>query len=221
MARDFNGTTGYLEYSGAGITATPLTMACWFNSDSIAAAQCLMSICVSGGSHRFMISANGDAAGDPCRAYTIDAGIPYAESTTGYTASTWYHCAGVFASTTSRAIYLNGGSKGTNATSATPAGLNRTIIGARISTTYGAFTDGRIAYPCYWNVALTDDEVVSLASGIHPSFIRPASIVYCPDIEGYSSPEYDPYSQVSFTVNGTAPQADNPPKIILPFSEVA
>ncbi len=175
MARDFNGSSDYIEGGSAVATAVPLTMSCWFRGASINTA--LMSIGVSGGTHRFAINIS---SGSFCQALSqAGAAAPILGTTNVVTASTtWYHACAVFASSTSRSIYTNGADKQTNTTSNTPTGLNRTVLGARYSTTLGAYHTGELADVAIWNVELTDAEVASLGTGIQADRVRPTGLVF-------------------------------------------
>ena len=87
----------------------------------------------------------------------------------------WWNALGLFASTTSRTAYVN-------TTAGTPNTDSRSItteISIRIGrrATGNAFT-GQLAEFAIWNVALTADEINSLAQGFKPPRIRPQSLLY-------------------------------------------
>lgn len=188
MAYDFNGTNQYLQVGSAVLTAAPLTMACWFNSDLITASQTLVSITnsgVTGGITRFAIFAGGSISGRPVRAIASDTSLNngIAATTSGYSANTWHHAAGVFTSASSRSVYIDGGNSATDTTSITPTLLDRTNIGVQFLQTAGgtsgiAFTDGRIAEVGIWNTSLTAAEVASLAKGMTCDKVRPQNLVF-------------------------------------------
>ena len=188
MAYQFNGTNQYLQLGSAAVTAAPLTMACWFNVNSITYSHVLVSITnsgIEGGITRFVLLAAGAISGDPVRAIASDSSSQngIAETTKGYSANIWHHAAGVFTSQISRSSYLDGGNSGTNATSITPTLLNRTNIGVQFLQSAGgtsgtSFTDGQIAEVGIWNAALTSEEVASLAKGMTCDKIRPQSLVF-------------------------------------------
>ena len=181
MSSSFSGTsTRNIRSTSTPITAAPLTMACWFNSTSATAAQVMMSIGVTSGSNRFHLAALGNDAQKRINAFVDQNGTTdnTALTTSGYTANKWHHAAAVYYSATSRASFIDGGSKGTGSnTSIIPTGLNEILIaGRRISGTIGASFAGLIAEVGIWNVALTDDEVLSLSKGFTPSLIRPRNL---------------------------------------------
>lgn len=218
MARAFvRASSQYLEYGGAVVTEVPLTMACWFRSDSTTLSQALMALGRSDANDdTFLLAANGAAGGDPVQAQTSGVGGASAVTTTGFSANTWHHACGVFAAVDSRAAYIDGGSKGTNAGSQTPSGLDRTRIGLYYS---GAtlYMSGRIALPAIWNVALSDEEVAALARGLDPRYIRPESLVGGWELWGLNSPEPDFTGFGRHMIVTGAVAAPEPPGIV-PFT---
>ncbi|MHA2079407.1 MAG: LamG-like jellyroll fold domain-containing protein, partial [Candidatus Thorarchaeota archaeon] len=159
----------YLYLNKPIITAEPFTMACWFNIADNTNYHALMGLATESGGGRewesFMLLAQGAVAGDPvrCWAYgTTDTGGP-ADTTTGYSVNTWHHACGVWTSDTSRAAFIDGGSKGTDSTDVGDVIAENTCIGAiyqyQGSLVVDGPTDGRIANACIWNRALSDAEV--------------------------------------------------------------
>lgn len=211
MAYDFNGSSQYLSVGSAVLTAVPLTMACWFNSDSTTTTQALVAINGNGssgtGETRFAMVAGGALSGDPVAisAKNTSGTDGLAQTSTGYSANTWTHAAGVFTSNTSRTAYINGGNTGTNSTSVTPNSLTRTVIGASNTESGVSFyANARIAEVGIWNVALSAAEIASLADGMKCNRIRPASLVfYAPLVRNI----YDYENGVSITNNNSTPVA--------------
>jgi uncharacterized protein (DUF2267 family) len=179
MARQFNGTNEYLEVNSAVLTAVPITMACWFNSDSASAFQVLMSIVDSSQSDEmFRLVLAGDEVGDPVNAVARQTGTnTWASTTAGYSTGTWQHACGVWSANNARAAYLDGANKGTDVVASTPTGMDRTSIGRVGDSSPGSYMDGEIAEAGVWNVALSDAEVAMLAKGFSPLLVRPQSLV--------------------------------------------
>lgn len=219
MSRNFNGTTQYLSNTNAILAATPLTMACWFYSTNAAALQNLMEIGTDGtANHRFSLDANGSAAGDPIRAgANTAAGLAVASTSTGYAINTWQHACGVWASTTDRKAYLNGGGEGTNTTSRVPAGMNSTYIGARHNAAVDTFIVGFIAEAAIWNAALNTSEIAALARGVSPLRIRPDNLKFYSPLFGVGSPEPDYIGGFHLTLNNAPTQTDHAP-VMPPFA---
>ena len=180
MAYEFNGTTQYLSVSSAPITALPLTMAAWFNSDSISAGQVILSL--DNGATAFQgyrLIAAGTVAGDPLRADTGGATPNVSiDSSIGYTANTWNHAAGVFTQP-SVSVSLNGSVNSTTSNFTIFPTVNRFNIGIRLTSgSPGLYLDGRMAEVGIWNAALTAAEIASLAKGMTCDKVRPQSLVF-------------------------------------------
>jgi len=112
--------------------------------------------------------------------------------------NTWGHAAAVFVSTTSRFAYLNGVAGTENTTSRIPVTTpDTTNIGARIlrdATVNIPAIESLIAEAAIWNVVLTAAELLQLAAGYSPLFVRPASLVaYYPLIRGDASGDCPDY----------------------------
>lgn len=173
MARNFNGTSARIHVSSAVVTAAPYTMACWFRPANVTQVSSLISLSSSNIQYSTLFF-RGDIAGDPIDILDEGgSGQKVARSTSGCTSGLWHHACGVFASTTSRTVYLDGGSSATNTSSVAPT-LNQTEIGAWRSSFW---FNGDIAEVGVWNVALNAAEVASLAKGVSPALVRPQSLV--------------------------------------------
>lgn len=213
MARSFNGTSDYLIYSGAAVTTTPLTMACWAKWNTLGTSTMLMTIGDNASTNtllnRFRINKNATNSLVSAAANTTTSGTSVGGTIAA--TGTWYHCAGVFTSATSRNVYLDAVAGTANTTNVTPTSLDDTTIGASTFTgpSVGAYMDGQIAEAGIWNVALTAAEITSLAKGVSPLMIRPASLISYWPLIGKTSPEIDLRSRFEMTVNG-AVAADHP-----------
>lgn len=210
MARYFDDAfSQYLQYGTAVVTAAPLTLAAWFNSDDTSINQDLVCITdTAGDQNYFQLTASSATrvvavARDSAPANT-------ATTSTTWSANVWNHACGVFESSTSRLAYLNGGGVGTNSNNRTPAGLDVVSIGRLSRATPANHMSGRIAHAAIWNAALGADEVVSLAKGFVPWMIRPESLVAYWPIWGNSSPEPDVIGGANATVNGATASAAYP-----------
>jgi hypothetical protein len=165
----------------------------------------------------WFLSLEGSVGGDPVRAIAATPTYQYgqADTSSGFSTSTWHHVAGVFTSSTSRAAYLDGGNKGTNSTSIVPTGpFDETCFSGywEGGVQYNSI-DGYIAECAIWNAALTDAEVAALAAGYSPLLIRPANLVfYVPLIR---DADEDIVGGLSLTANGT-PTVEAHPRIYYP-----
>jgi hypothetical protein len=188
MALTFSGTTQRLAKGSAILTAYPCSLACWVNVSNLAnSSRGAMGVCNTAGSSGCMMYS--DTTG---HLNADNTGSNVATTTATIGTGAWHHWAAVFASSTSRTIYLDGGNSVNVQNPQNISGLNNTLIG---SIYEGAYFDmaGTIAWPGIWNIDLTAAEVSALASGFSPKRIRPASLVsYCwllgtspePDLKG-------------------------------------
>jgi len=180
VSYDFDGTSAAYRCASAVVTTTPLTFACWFNSDSFAAQKYLMSAMdeSSGTLNGFVLAVStlGRAV-----AFTFGSGTQNsANSTAGGSTGVWGHAAAVYTSSTSRRAYYNGGSEGTNSTARAPANAPDNVVLANYRTNAYSSTwfDGRIADAAVWNTDLTAAEVAELGKGVSPLKVRPQSLVW-------------------------------------------
>lgn len=161
-----DGATEYLQLGSAPITAAPLTMTSWFNSDDDTIQQALMWIGdVDSTVNWFSLEIMGSVGGNPVRARARAGAITGdADTTSGYSANTWHHAAAVFISSTSRASFIDGGSKGTDVTDATPANSNDTAIGRLADSTPGRYFSGRTFDTRLYGGTKTNTEILQMAN---------------------------------------------------------
>lgn len=169
MALSGFSTSNYITINSALVAAAPLSIAVWFKTTL--GGNMVVFNDVSQNNNYFGIY--------PVGIYARGGGgvTDGVSATTSYTTNTWQHACGVFASTTSRSVYLNGGSKATSTTSVSPVNLTKINIGVYRTTSPVDPFSGSMAEIGIWNAALTDDEVASLADGFTPNQIRPQSLV--------------------------------------------
>lgn len=205
MAYEFTAASSqYLSTAIAPVTATPLTMACW-NIRPTAALQILLAISDEGNANTryslsagstsgaFVIAHNGTTSG------TATIGSPLTNA--------WAHAAGVFTSPTSRTVYLNGSFVTNTTTVSDPASLDNLTIGARRNSSVLNLFTGSVAEVGIWNVALTAEEVASLADGMTCDKVRPQSLVfYAPLVRDL----IDYKGGLTITNNNTATVANHP-----------
>jgi len=169
VARLFNDASSeYLEITSAILTDPPITFACWAITDTVAVQRCIMGIF---GSTQAVDWFSLEIAPGVLRALQRVGGqvTGRADSSTVPAVDVWEHYCGVFTNATSRAVYLNGGGKGTNTDNLIRAQtVNRTSIGRRSDQSPGQYWSGSIAKAAIWNAALTDAEVTQLAAGTPP-----------------------------------------------------
>ena len=216
MAYEFNGTNQRITAANP-ISDVPFTLACWFNPQKDTSNRCLLQVGNFATTNRCTLFALGNVAGDPVRLQVLGStATATVVTSTGWTTNTWNHACGTAKLTGSFppqefAVYLNAGGKvtGTSNVGAPSSAWSSTSIGVQqqngvINT--GTHFDGLIAEAGIWNVALTDDEIASLAKGMTCNLVRPQSLVfYAPLIRELQ----DIKGGLTLTNNNTATVADH------------
>ena len=219
VARDFVTASGdYLEINSAVALAAPITVSGWMRSNNTLIDQVVLSIVQRGTGEHYMALVATLGLNNVW--WTARGGIAapsQAITTAPWTANTWHHVCGIEASPTDRRAYLDGGNKGTDATSRTPAGLDRTSIARAGFLPSGFAFSGDLAHVAVWDAALTDAEVASLAAGASPLSMRRDSLIAYWPVGGHS-PEPDIVGGLDMTLFGAPAQSEEPP---VPHSIVA
>lgn len=186
----------YISKASALVASPPMTMACWVNFTTNAANAFIMGIASATTTHSSYFSIQMLTASKKIiAAISNDAGsttdVTAATSTTTSTA-TWYHVAAVFTSATSRTAYLNGAGATTSAVSVTPGTCDSSYVGdIKFNATVAAGLIGLVAFPAFWNVALSATDIASLANGESPLHYHPSGLVSYARLTGGNSPEPD------------------------------
>lgn len=218
MARAFDDVSSqYLYRSTPILTATPISMSALFYVDDLTLAQNVVGFSSEDDNsyHGFWLHFRGDEAGDYLQARCYDGGLGIAASTIGVSADTWHHGVARFTSPTDRSVLLDGGNKGTNATSVTPLSIDNATIGAiyywaTSENVIATPLSGRIAEVGIWNISLTDAEATILALGYSPLLIRPQNLVAYWPLIGKNSPEIDLVGGYDMTLINTPTTAVHP-----------
>ena len=163
------------------VTVPPFTVAGWARPTSFASIGILFYLgnnsAASTNQHRLAITSSADLA-------CVSMGAATGQATTAntLTQNVWHHCAGVWASPTSRRAILAGDltDARTNATSVTPPTPTSLNLGSQRATgsVFSAAVDAQLENWAVWDVALTDAEVVALSKGVQPCDIRPSALRY-------------------------------------------
>lgn len=155
---DFDATNDHVVVTTPPVTNVPCTIIALAKMGSDSATTTIVSVTDSVSEEQFNLEAAGSVASDPIRAVTKDSAgsAGRAATSTGYTAGQWHECAGVFASTASRAAFIDGGSKGTNTTTLSVASIDTGYIGSLRGT---LFFNGSLKSVRIYSRALTDAEV--------------------------------------------------------------
>lgn len=138
----------------AVITGYPFTLSCVARSTDITNQQFVFGF--GGPAGAVYLSFAGQNVGDPVRIFQD--GETRGVTTTGYTSGKWHLLTMVQSSSTSRAVYIDAGSKGTN-TSDVPFFTPTQITKIGVSGNGSSFLQGDVLSAWAWNRALSDDEV--------------------------------------------------------------
>ena len=209
MSRDFElSTADYLELA-SDITGAPSewSFAAWVKLESTGITQTIMSIAINASGNHFLkldVSTSGNL-----RFRARSTAGPSDAIAAGMTSGSWIFVGCRKRSGSSDRSCFLGTTKGDNTTSRAATGMNRTSIGRTADTNGPAYFDGLIAYPTWWNVALTDAEFATLAGGGWPGDTQTANVIDILRLTG-SSPEVGDNS-TSFTLSGSPTySADEP-----------
>lgn len=223
MAREITATAGGTSRVVYGYSRTwPLTMACWVRfSTHTDSYPVPFSIC-------------GTTSSEALNFYQEYSGFNYSIIWGSYNASQdfiigpgpdyppndrWYALVGrLLAGDSQKFDYYDPvlGTKysGTDTANLISLSLDTTALGNVYDTGWGQSLDGAWAEAAIWDVALSDDEVLSYLYGVAPSLIRPSALTfYVPGIRGNGD---DLIGGVSGTETGTITNAEHPPGIIYP-----
>jgi hypothetical protein len=191
----------------------PLTMACWFRMKAQTTEnQQIFNIIATNFSTQWRLVFADLSTGDPLRFVNFNAGTGInVDGTSTVSLNTWYHGCGVVTSSTDRRVYFNGVLENTVTTSGSnTVDPSYVRIGGGINTATGAvqgFNDSIVAECGIWNVALTAEEIASLAKGMTCDKVRPQSLVfYAPLVRELQ----DVKGGLTITNNNTATVADHP-----------
>lgn len=206
MARSFTRVASmYLEVDSTPITTYPLTMACWFYT-TVQQWQGMMWVGDKDkGNHFHSLGLNAAAWGTTVHARSRLANVK-ALSTVGYGLNAWHHAAGVFAANNDRRAFYDGGNKGVDANVSNDANYDRMSIGRQGDSSPDWYMGGYIAEAAWWNAALTDAEIASLALGYGPLLVRPQNLAcYVPLIRDNDKDVVGGLSFTAFNAPTVAP----------------
>ncbi len=194
----------YLEADGTPpVVAAPFTFVTWGQSDDVDDLGAVISVGdKDAADQHWILALDGITVDDPVKFGIVGGSQANVFTTTGMTVNTWHHAAGVEASATDHRVLIDGGSKGTSATSKAPSGADRVSIGRRASSAGLQESSGKISHAAIYDKALTDDTIASLAAGANPKRVQPDSLVALWPING-SSPEKDIIGGFNLTVTGS------------------
>lgn len=230
MARDFTrAASEYLAILQAVAPGEPFAVSCMFNTDNTTVDIWLVSLADGGVTNQYHALALNTTGGvpDAVTAHSRDAVTwSRAETTIPYVGNAWQHACALFPSATDRRVFLEGGNKGTNSTSRTIAGLDKTTIGTSADSTPGDYMAGYIAEVGIWDLSVWPgatpsaqaDEfervaVPALAKGYAPSFFPLGLVAYWKLVRDEDQDLVNRYNMTAYNTPGIAA---HPPGMIYP-----
>lgn len=210
MARYFtSGDNEYLSVGNGIVAGHPLSISAWVYPDTDGAA--IYRICAvrnAGSADGYLFRVRGDLGGDPLSAYVVNQGVAdgLAESAGGVNFNAWNHAGAVFATVTSRTVYLNGTATAGDADDVTGIDAPDAF---EISQATTRTWDGAIAEVAVWGAALTGAEMASLNAGANPLTIRPQSLAFYGPL--WRDEDEDYVGGLSLTAHNGPTVATHPP----------
>jgi hypothetical protein len=200
MGLTLSGTGQFLSRPTSIIAVSPLTIAAWVKPSALTGDPAVMSMTMSGNSNLFMLDLN---SGVPRASVKFGGTFAAATASSGAVSTVaWTHVCAVF-TPTSRTIYVNGISKGSNSTAGTPSGINLSFIGALSG---GNLYAGDLAYPSVWSIALSAPDVAALynaGAGTDPNTVQTSSLISYTSLPAGGGPYVDSVSSVVWTLTGS------------------
>lgn len=221
MAYDF--VAASIQYLSVADTASlditgEISLACFFKSDGVVTSgvRGLISKYVGSGDQRSYLlgfSATSPASNSKINATLSSSGQFQADNSVEGAVNlgtNTRHGTLKFIPSTSITNYVDGVQDGQITSSIAASIYSGTAplwIGIQFQVASGQAFDGLISEAAIWNVALTDDEVASLAKGFKPTRVRPQSLVfYAPLVRDLQ----DLTGALTITNNNTATVAEHP-----------
>jgi len=199
--------------STGSLTATPQTFAIWVRpSVTNGVGKALLT--TTGAANHYQLAGISVSLNRWYVASRAGGSEAYAASMTPPALNQWTHIAVVFASATSRVIFVNGVSEGTNTTSVAPT-LTAASVGIRCDGGFPnsgspSIFEGDLAFAVVYNVALTAGEIGQLSGfgspgrAVHPTKIRPQSILAEWSLDGATAYERASVGLPLFLTNAPA-----------------
>jgi hypothetical protein len=181
MAYNFTAASSQRLTANSPVSGPPVTIAIWIYP--AASGSFYFELQQGGGTNnrdRIRVLPSGSNVSAQTISEDPYTGEPASTSSGTFTRQAWNHIAGVFASNSSRTVYLNGVAGATNTTTNIVRPLTKININA-IEFTFGSnitYGNGIYAEAGVWNVALTAAEVASLAKGMTCDKVRPNALVF-------------------------------------------
>lgn len=216
MAWNFaRASSEYLTSSSPMVTAAPFTIAGWIRRGNSATTQNMFGLGLSTSLKFFGISWNG-ADFKPRAQHYDGTNNGIATGTTVVAVGDVVHLCGVFASTSSRSIYVNGVLETTDTTVVGNAFTPDRFDLATLDNGAGKtdHLEGDLWEWAVWNVALTAPEIAALGKRFAPPLIRPQSLLSYYPMFGNDATEVDRWkTRADLTLVNTPTKAVHGPML--------
>ncbi len=177
MSRSFHPVDEFLYSAFTAANDSPISMSCLFKMDVLTLWRPLVNVGASVGNITiYSLVFNSSRV----KVYTRSVSTVRQASSTGATisAGVWYHGGMINYNDNSRAAFLNGGNKGTDASNVNPDPvlIDQVMIGRW--SQLASSLDADVAEVGIWNAALTDAEMAILGKHVSPLCVRPQNLVF-------------------------------------------
>ena len=175
---DFDNSDDYIAANGVASTITdfPFTMSAWANLESSGSGETIVSFSdVSDTDVIFQFSITSGADKIQLLARENGGSSKSITASSATTPGVWVHIVGVFASATSRKLYINGaqeGSEDTNSVAFDSDDIDTFTIGGLLRSNVTRHFGGKIADVAIWNAELNDDTITSIYNSGEPNDLQ-------------------------------------------------
>ena len=175
---DFDNSDDYIAANGVASTITdfPFTMSAWANLESSGSGETIVSFSdVSDTDVIFQFSITSGADKIQLLARQNGGSSKSITASSATTPGVWVHIVGVFASATSRKLYINGaqeGSEDTNSVAFDSDDIDTFTIGGLLRSNVTRHFGGKITDVAIWNAELNADTITSIYNSGEPNDLQ-------------------------------------------------
>lgn len=210
MALVLNGTTQYLISSNPAATGTVITLVGWIKTSNLANFQAYFVLNNSASATNRNVFYAGNSGSALLQAATGSSSALAAATTSALPSGAWFQYICQFTAANARSARFNNGTAATNATSLTPTGINRSVIGARVASTTDGFLNGKAAALGVYNKALSAGEMTALQT-MAPWLVSPDDLIAAWDLRTGPNAIHGGASYNMTEVNSPTYDGDLPP----------